>query len=145
MQVIKAMKSLFKSTPEMLNESKRVRVILTILVFWVVFGQLICASGSGPSSGADPVSGWVHSAMNVANVIIAILIVIPKTRTLGAILSTIILSISMSANLTFYGLTYFLKFLPFDLAFFIPSIVIFIHYRRAATGIAKYEGAPPNN
>jgi hypothetical protein len=83
--------------------------------------------------------------MNVANVIIAMLILIPKTRTLGAILSTMILLISMGANLTFYGLTYFLKFLPFDLAFFIPSIAIFIHYRRAAKGIAKHEGVPPNN
>ena len=144
MQAIKAMKSLFRPTPEMLNQSKRDKVIFTILVFWVVFGQLLCASGSGPSGGVDPVSGWVHTAMNVANVIIALLILIPKTRTLGAILSTIILLISMSANLTFYGLTYFLKLLPFDLAFFIPSIVIYIHYHRATKGIPKHEEVPPN-
>jgi|GEM_PF-1345194 len=145
MQAIKVMKSLFRPTTEMLNQSKRDKVILTILVCWVVFGQLLCASGSGPSGGVDPVAGWVHTVMNVANVIIALLILIPKTRALGAILSTIILLISMSANLTFYGLTYFLKLLPFDLVFFIPSIVIYIHYRRATKAITKPEGPPPYN
>ena len=113
----------------MLNESKRVKVTFTILVCWVVFGQLLCASGSGPSAGADPVSGWVHTAMNIANVIIALLVLTPKTRALGAMLSTMILLVSMSANWTFYGFAYFLKLSPFDLAFLIPSIVIFIHYR----------------
>jgi hypothetical protein len=100
------------------------------LVCWVAFGQLLCASGSGPSTGADPVAGWVHTAMNIANVIIAILVLTPKTRALGAMLSAIILFISMSANLTFYGFAYFLKLSLFDLAFFIPSIVIFVHYKQ---------------
>jgi hypothetical protein len=123
------MKSLFRPTPVILNESKRVKVTFTILVCWVVFGQLLCASGSGPSVGADPVSSWIHTAMNIANVIIALLVLTPKTRALGAMLSTMILLVSMSANWTFYGFAYFLKLSPFDLAFFIPSIVIFMHYR----------------
>ena len=113
----------------MLNEDKRAKIFFTMLVCWVAFGQLLCASGSGPSTGADPVAGWVHTAMNIANVMIAILVLTPKTRALGAMFSAIILFISMSANLTFYGFAYFLKLSLFDLAFFIPSILIFIHYR----------------
>ena len=123
------MSKLFSPTSAMLNESKKAKIIFTILVCWVAFGQFLCASGSGPSTGADPVAGWVHTAMNIVNVIIALLVLTPMTRALGALLSTIILFISMSANLTFYGFTYFLKLSPFDLAFFIPSILIFIHYR----------------
>ena len=113
----------------MSHDSKKAKLIFTILVCWVVFGQLLCASGSGPSTGADPVSGWIHTAMNIANVIIALLVLTPKTRALGAMLSTMILLVSMSANWTFYGFAYFLKMSPFDLAFFIPSIVVFMHYR----------------
>jgi hypothetical protein len=123
------MRQLFTPTSVMLNESKKAKIIFTILVCWVAFGQLLCASGSGPSTGADPVAGWVHTAMNIVNVIIALLVLTPMTRALGALLSTIILFISMSANLTFYGFTYFLKLSLFDFAFFIPSIVIFIYYR----------------
>jgi len=123
------MRQLFSPTSVMLNESKKAKITYTILVFWVALGQLLCASGSGPSTGADPVAGWVHTAMNVVNVIIALLVLIPKTRALGAMFSTIILFISMSANLTFYGFAYFLKLSSFDLAFFIPSIVIAIHYK----------------
>jgi len=113
----------------MSHDSKKVKLIFKILVYWIAFGQLLCASGSGPSTGADPVSGWIHTAMNIANVIIALLVLTPKTRALGAMLSTMILLVSMSANWTFYGFAYFLKMSPFDLAFFIPSIVVFMHYR----------------
>jgi len=123
------MKELFRPTSVMSHDSKKAKLIFTILVCWVVFGQLLCASGSGPSTGADPVSGWIHTAMNIANVIIALLVLTPKTRALGAMLSTMILLVSMSANWTFYGFAYFLKMSPFDLAFFIPSIVVFMHYR----------------
>jgi hypothetical protein len=123
------MKELFRPTSVMSHDSKKSKLIFTILVCWVVIGQLLCASGSGPSTGADPVSGWIHTAMNIANVIIALLVLTPKTRALGAMLSTMILLVSMSANWTFYGFAYFLKLSPFDLAFFIPSIVVFMHYR----------------
>jgi hypothetical protein len=123
------MKELFRPTSVMSHDSKKAKLIFTILVCWVAFGQLLCASGSGPSTGADPVSGWVHTAMNIANVIIALLVLTPKTRAMGAMLSTMILLVSMSANWTFYGFAYFLKMSPFDLAFFIPSIVVFMHYR----------------
>jgi len=123
------MRELFRPSSVMQSDSRRAKVIFTILVCWVAFGQLLCASGSGPSTGADPVSSWVHTAMNIANVIIALLVLTPKTRALGAMLSTMILLVSMSANWTFYGFAYFLKMSPFDLAFFIPSIVVFIHYR----------------
>ena len=123
------MKELFRPTSVMSHDSKKVKLIFKILVYWIAFGQLLCASGSGPSTGADPVSGWIHTAMNIANVIIALLVLTPKTRALGAMLSTMILLVSMSANWTFYGFAYFLKMSPFDLAFFIPSIVVFMHYR----------------
>jgi len=130
----------------MLNESKKAKIIFTILVFWVALGQLLCASGSGPSTGADPIAGWVHTAMNVVNVIIALLVLIPKTRALGAMFSTIILFISMSANLTFYGFAYFLKLSSFDLVFFIPSIVIAIHYKPdlAETFRRAWKRSPPD-
>ena len=123
------MREFFRPSSVMQSDSRRAKIIFTILVCWVAFGQLLCASGSGPSSGTDPVSSWIHTAMNIANVIIALLVLIPKTRALGAMLSIMILLVSMSANWTFYGFAYFLKLSPFDLAFLIPSIMVLLHYR----------------
>ena len=132
---------LFKSTPVMLADSKRVRLVYTVLVLLVALGQLICASGSGSSAGPDSVSGAVHTAMNIANTIIGILVLIPRARVFGALLSAIILTMSMTANYAFYGTAYFLKLLPFDGSIFIVSTVVAVHYwpdlRRALKAIGR--------
>ena len=122
------MNEFIKPTTVMLKDSKKTNTIFTGLVLLVVFGQLLCASGSGPSTSNDPISGWIHTAMNIANVVIAFVILIPKTRAVGALLSSLILFVSMSANLKLYGFGFFVKLLPFDLLFFVPSIAILIHF-----------------
>jgi len=119
---------LFKSTPVMLADSKRERLVYTVLVLLVALGQFICASGSGSSAGPDSVSGGVHTAMNIANTIIGLLVLIPLTRVVGAVLSALILTMSMAANYAFYGTAYFVKLLPFDGSIFILSVIVAVHY-----------------
>ena len=131
---------LFKSTPVMLADSKRERLAYTVLVLLVALGQFICASGSGSSAGPDSVSGGVHTAMNIANTIIGLLVLIPRTRVVGVVLSALILTMSMAANYAFYGTAYFVKLLPFDGSIFILSVIVAVHYwrdlRRARKAIA---------
>lgn len=122
------MNLLFKPTPTMRLDDRKKRVFYFILVLLMALGQFLCASGSGPSSGADPVSGWIHTAMNIANTTIGILVLIPKTRAFAALLSATISTMSMMANYKFYGLTYFVKLLPFDGTLFIVSLLILVHY-----------------
>ena len=119
---------LFAATPTMLLDNKKEKIFYIILVLLMALGQFLCASGSGPSLGVDPVSGWIHTAMNIFNTIIGILVLIPKTRAFAALLSTVISTVSMTANYTFYGFSYFLKLLPFDGLLFVVSLLILIHY-----------------
>ena len=119
---------LFAATPTMLLDNKKEKIFYIILVLLMALGQFLCASGSGPSSGVDPVSVWVHTDMNIFNTIIGILVLIPKTRAFAALLSTVISTVSMTANYTFYGFSYFLKLLPFDGLLFTVSLLILIHY-----------------
>jgi len=122
------MKSLFKATPTLLTESKQEKLFYMLLVLLTALGQFLCASGSGAAAGNDAVAGWVHTAMNVANTSIGILIFIPKTRALAALLSGIISALSMTANDTFYDFAFFIKRLPFDGSLFSVSVVLLVHY-----------------
>jgi hypothetical protein len=122
------LKFLFGPTAVMSADSQRQKIVYSILVLLVALGQFICASGSGSSAGPDSVSGGVHTAMNIANTLIGILVLIPRTRVLGGVLSAIILTMSMVANYVFYGAAYFLKLLPFDGSIFIFSILVSVHY-----------------
>jgi hypothetical protein len=92
------LKYLFGPTAVMSADSQRQKIAYSILVLLVALGQFICASGSGSSAGPDSVSGGVHTAMNIANTLIGILVLIPRTRVLGGVLSAIILTMSMVAN-----------------------------------------------
>ena len=122
------MNSLFQATPTMMLDRKNKKHLFTIMVVLIALSQFICASVSGPSEGFDPVPDWVHSAMNVAATIIGILVLIPKTRAFGALLSTIISTMSMSANYKFYGFTYFENLIPFNGFIFMVSLLTLIHY-----------------
>lgn len=122
------MKHIFRSTPVMLTDNSKKQRIYSVLVLVVALGQFMCAYGSGGASGADSVSGWVHTAMNIANTMIGISVLIPTTRVWGAAFSSIILAMSMAANYKFYGAAYFLKLLPFDGSLFILSIWLAVHY-----------------
>ena len=86
------LKYLFGPTAVMSADSRRQKIVYSIVVLLVAFGQFICASGSGSSAGPDSVSGGVHTAMNIANTLIGILVLIPRTRVLGGVLSAIILT-----------------------------------------------------
>jgi len=121
-------KSLFQSTPTLLLDRKKQKIVYLFLVLLMALGQFLCASGSGPSSGDDAVSGWVHRAMNGANITIGLLVLMPKTRALAAVLSAVIAAMSMMANDAFYGSAYFFKRLPFDGSLFLVPLLILIHH-----------------
>ncbi len=122
------LKFLSQSTRVMAADSKFQANVYAALVVLIALGQFACASGSGGSAGSDTVSGGVHTAMNVANTMIGVLVLIPRTRAIAALLSAVILILSMTANYTFYGVPYFLKLLPFDGSIFLVSVIVAVHY-----------------
>ena len=73
-------------------------------------------------------SGWVHIAMNGANITLGLLVLMPKTRALVAVLSAVIATMSVMANDAFYGSAYFFKLLPFDGSLFLVSLLILVHH-----------------
>jgi hypothetical protein len=135
---------LFTPTATMRLESKRQRVVYRLLVLLMALGQFLCAAGSGPSSGPDPVSAWTHTAMNVANTALGLIVFIPRTRAMAAVLSATISALSMAANYIFYGAPYFVKLLPFDGLLFIVSLLITMHYLPDLRHTLDHERSKPH-
>ena len=104
-------------------------------IFWIISGlvavaMLLCASGSGNPTTAQPLPDWINTSVNVLNVVFAILVLIPKTRALGALLAALNMVASMYTNYAVDGYDYFMKVLAFDLASLVVSLVVLLHYWR---------------
>lgn len=92
-------------------------------------GQFLCASGSGNPATLEPLSDWINNAANVANVVIGVIVFIPRTRVLSAGLSVLITLISMVTNFVVDGYDFFLQALAFDLVLIGVSLCVYFHYR----------------
>ena len=106
-------------------------------VVLIAIGQFLCASGSGQPSTAEPLPDWLNNAANVVNVVIGIMVFIPRTRVLSAGLSVLITLASIATNYFVDGYDYFLKVLAFDLVLIAVSLYVYFYYRQVRVDSAK--------
>jgi hypothetical protein len=114
----------------------------TNIVYWMISGlvavaMLLCASGSGNPATAHPLPDWVNSSVNIFNVVIAIFVLIPRTRAGAAVLAALNMIASMYTNYAVDGYDYFIKVLAFDLGSLIVSVIVVAHYWRDLFPSAK--------
>jgi hypothetical protein len=100
------------------------------LVVLVAIGQFLCASGSGNPGTSEPLPDWINNMANVINIVIGIMVLIPRTRVLAASLSVIVTVISMITNYLVDGPAYFFQVLPFSLVLLGVSFYVWVHYVR---------------
>ncbi len=98
----------------------------------VAIGQFLGVLGAGHSGTVAPLPAWLNDTANVANVVIGLMVLIPKTRVLAASLSVFITLISMGTNLFITGHEMFLEVLPFNLVLIGVSLYVHLHYRRVS-------------
>lgn len=108
-----------------------------ICVALMAIGQFLCASGSGHPSTTEPLPDWLNNAANVVNVVIGIMVFIPRTRVLSAGLSVLITLASIATNYFVDGYDYFLKVLAFDLVLIAVSLYVYFYYRQVRVDSAK--------
>lgn len=101
-------------------------------VILLAAGQFLCASGSGDPATIEPLPDWVNNTANVVNVVIGLMVFIPRTRVLAACLSVLITLISMITNYVVDGYDFFLQALVFNLVLIGVSLHVYFHYRRAS-------------
>lgn len=108
-----------------------------VFVFLMAVGQFLCASGSGNPATDHPLPDWINNIANVVNIVIGIMVFIPRTRVLSAVLSVLITLASIATNYLVDGYDYFLKVLAFDLVLIAVSLYVYFYYRQVRVDSAK--------
>ena len=117
---------------------KSIKLKLPMLfVVLMAIGQFLCASGSGHPETLEPLPDWINNTANFVNVVIGIMVFIPRTRVLSAALSVLITGASMATNYVVDGYDYFLQVLAFDLVLLGVSLYVYFHYRQAQAEAPK--------
>lgn len=101
-----------------------------LCVVLMAIGQFLCASGSGHPDTPVPLPDWVNNTANVINIVIAIMVLIPRVRVLAASLSVVVTVVSMVTNYLVDGVDYFFQVLPFSLVLLGVSLYVWVHYAR---------------
>jgi hypothetical protein len=114
----------------MVEKIKNKLPIISLILMAV--GQFLCASGSGNPATIDPLPDWVNNSANIANIVIGLMVFIPRTRVLAACLSVLITLISMITNYVVDGYDFFLQALVFNLVLIGVSLHVYFHYRRVS-------------
>jgi len=102
-------------------------------MFFVVLmaiGQFLCATGSGHPDTPEPLPDWINNTTNAINIVIGVMVLIPRTRVLAAGLSVVVTVASMVTNYLVDGHAYFLQVLPFSLVLLGVSLYVSVHYMR---------------
>lgn len=124
------MNELTSPTLTMRKDSKRTNRIYTAIVVLVALAMFLAALGSG-SPDTDPdvaLPGWFDFLANVISAGFGILVLLPKTRVIGAISAVISMVLSMIVNYAVDGVDFFLQALPFNVITMILALLVTLHY-----------------
>lgn len=72
---------------------------------------------------------WGNTSANLLNLLIAVLVLVPRTRIWGAVAAALMMILSMITNAQVDGFAYFLQVLPFDLGTLAVAVVLAWHHR----------------
>ena len=123
------MANLFLPNPTMQKDTPALRAFSWILALLTVGAQVLCALGSGSPDTANPMPDWANTTANMLNLIIAVLVLLPRTRVWGALAAALMMILSMVTNVMVDGFDYFLTVLAFDLAAFAVAAALAWHHR----------------
>ncbi|MEM7117128.1 MAG: hypothetical protein AAF614_32140 [Chloroflexota bacterium] len=126
------MKTILEKTLVMQRDGRQANIAYTSIAVLVAIAMLIAASGSGTGvyeSGQLTLGRWVlDTGGNVLAVIIAVLVLIPRTRILGAILAVILMFISIYLNYTIDGIEFFARAIPYNTITIMLGSILIGHY-----------------
>lgn len=119
----------------MLQKIKQNLPILFVVI--LAIGQFMCASGSGHPDVPAPLPAWINHATNTINIVIGVMVFIPRLRVLAASTSAVITVASMVTNYLLDGNAPFMQVLPFSLVLLGVSLYVCFHYVRVRAASVK--------
>ena len=121
--------SLFRYTPSMQRDNGVTRLVLWVLSGLIAAAMVLAASGSGNPETAEPLPDWINIGANLICIVIAVLVLLPRFRAMGAIAAGVNMIISMVTNVLVDGQAYALMVLPFNIVTLALSVLVAWHHR----------------
>ncbi|MEM7031989.1 MAG: hypothetical protein AAF629_20720 [Chloroflexota bacterium] len=123
------MKKILSPSFVMQRDSRQSNIAYTIIAVLVAIAMFIAASGAGTETDQRSIGRLVLDyGGNIFAIIIAILVLIPRTRILGAILAVILMFISMYLNYTIDGIEFFATAIPYNTITIMLGSILIGHY-----------------
>ena len=124
------MKKFFSPSFEMQRDSQWSHIAFAIVAILVALAMFVAASGAGSDAFPieQPLPDWFNNGANVISIIWAILVLIPRTRVLGAILVVINMALSMYVNYVVGGVEFFVFTVAYNSMTIMLAALLVGHY-----------------
>ncbi len=122
------MQTLLKPTPVMSRDSRKANIGYTILAVLVALALFVAASGSGAAEQVQPSPELLDAGGNILSAVFGVLILIPRTRIIGALYAVVSMFISMYLNYTFDGVEFFVMAIPYNTVTIALGSILIGHY-----------------
>ncbi|MEM9954460.1 MAG: hypothetical protein AAF846_22820 [Chloroflexota bacterium] len=122
------MKTLLSPTYVMKRDSQRANAGYTMLAVLVALSLFIAASGSGSAEQVQPSPEWLDIGGNILSVVFGVLVLLPRTRIIGALYAVFVMFLSMYLNYTFDGVEFFVMAIPYNTLTIAFSSILVGHY-----------------
>ncbi|MEM7333367.1 MAG: hypothetical protein AAF490_14850 [Chloroflexota bacterium] len=124
------MKKIVRPSFVMQRDGRLSNIAYTVIAVLVALAMFVAASGAGSDDFVieQPLPDWFNIGANVISIIWAILVLIPRTRILGAILVVINMALSMYINYAVGGIEFFAFAVPYNTTTIMLGSILIGHY-----------------
>ncbi|MEM9954452.1 MAG: hypothetical protein AAF846_22780 [Chloroflexota bacterium] len=136
------MNNILSFTPVMKRDGRIANIFYWILVIIVALALFVAAAGAGPEDyiPANPLEDWFNVAANIVCVIFGFLVLIPRTRIIGALFGVIYMFGAMYINYTVAGVDFFVSAIPYNTISLTVSSILVGHYFEDLAYVFKVSG-----
>ena len=113
--------------------------VFTVIAVLVALAMFVAASGSGSDQpmGDTTVPGWVDVGGNVLAATIGVLVLIPRTRIVGAAAAVVNMFVSMYLNYNVDGVDFFVDAIAYNTVTIMLASVLVGHYHDDLANLPK--------
>ncbi|MEM7324952.1 MAG: hypothetical protein AAF531_17830 [Actinomycetota bacterium] len=124
------MRHVFSPSHVMQRDRRGTTIVYTVIAVLVALAMFVAAAGAGPEQSVTgrSVPQWFDVGANVLAIGYGILVLIPRTRALGAILAVFNMFGSMYVNYEYGGVDFFVDAIPYNTVTIMLGSLLIGHY-----------------
>ncbi|MEO0562051.1 MAG: hypothetical protein AAF125_08055, partial [Chloroflexota bacterium] len=121
----------------MQRDSRRANIGYTLLAVIVALALFVAAAGAGPPDYVSPnaLADWMNVGANIVCIVFGVLILIPRTRIIGALFGVFYMFGAMYVNYTVVGIEFFASAIPYNTVSLAISSILVGHYFEDIFGV----------